>query len=135
MKTIVVGYDETDPSKRALERTAELADMFGAKVIVTSVAPILVGRGIGPVDPVDPPEAHREELTHAKAFLTERGIEGEYDLTLGHPAEHIVDLAERRHADLIVVGTRETNLLMRLLGMSVSDAVERRARCDVLVVH
>ena len=136
MKTIVVGYDESDPSKRALERAAELAGTFGAKVIVTSVAPILVsGRGVGPVDPVDPPEEHRKELAHAAAFLAERGIEGEYDLALGHPADHIVELAERRDADLIVVGTREPNLVMRLLGLSVSGEVERKAHCDVLIVH
>ena len=52
MKTIVLGYDDSDPAKRALERTAKLATAFGAKVIVTSVAPMLVGRA-GPVDPAD----------------------------------------------------------------------------------
>ena len=136
MKTIVVGYDESDPSKRALERAAELTGTFGAKLSVTSVAPILVsGRGVGPIDPVDPPEEHRKELAHAAAFLAERGIEGDYDLVLGHPADHIVELAERRGADLIVVGTREPNLVMRLLGLSVSGEVERKAHCDVLIVH
>ena len=34
MKTIVVGYDETEPSKRALDRAAELAQASGAKLIV-----------------------------------------------------------------------------------------------------
>jgi nucleotide-binding universal stress UspA family protein len=135
MKTIVVGYDETDPAKRALARAAELATAFGAKVIVTSVAPMLVGRGIGPVDPVDPPEEHREELRHAAEFLAERGVEGEYQVALGDPASEIVDLAAQRRADLIVVGTRELGLLSRLLGLSVSGVVERKAHCDVLVVH
>lgn len=135
MKTIVVGYDETEPATRALERAAELAGAFGAKVVVTSVAPVLHGRGIGPVDPVDPPELHREELKHAAAFLTERGIEGEYDVSLGDPADHIVQLAEERSADLIVVGTRELGLIQRMLGLSVSGTVQRKAHCDVLIVH
>lgn len=135
MKTILVGYDETEPAKRALERAAELAGAFGAKVVVTSVAAVLHGRGIGPVDPVDPPELHREELKHAAAFLVERGIEGEYSLALGDPADHIVQLAEERGADLIVVGTRELGVIQRMLGLSVSGAVQRKAHCDVLIVH
>jgi nucleotide-binding universal stress UspA family protein len=134
MKTIVVGFDETEPANRALERAAELAQAFSAKLIVTSVAPVLVGRS-GPVDVVDSPEDHRQELRHAAAFLAERGLEVEYDLALADPADHIVRLADARSADLIVVGTRELNLIQRLLGMSVSDRVERKAHCDVLVVH
>lgn len=137
MKTIVVGHNETEPAKRALERAAELADVFGAQLIVTSVARILVpsGRGIGPVDPVDPPELHREELEHAAAFLAKRGIKAEYEVALSDPADHIVRLAEKRRADLIVVGTREPGLIERMLGLSVSGAVQRKAHCDVLIVH
>ena len=135
MKQIVVGYDESEPAKRALARAAELASAFGAKVIVTSVAPAIHGRGLGPVDPVDPPELHREELQHAAAFLAEKGIEGEYDLALGDPAVHIVKLAGLRGADLIVVGTDEPNMIERMLGLSVSGAVQRKAHCDVLIVH
>lgn len=139
MKTIVVGYDETDPSKRALARAAEFATAFGARLIVTSVAPALVGasagRGVGPVDPADDLVLHREELAHARAFLTERAIEAEYPVLLGEPAHQIVDLAEQRGADLIVVGTREPGLITHLLGLSVSEAVQRRAHCDVLIVH
>jgi nucleotide-binding universal stress UspA family protein len=134
MKTIVVGFDETEPANRALERAAELAQAFSAKLIVTSVAPVLVGRS-GPVDLVDTPEDHRQELRHAAAFLAERGLDVEYDLALADPADHIVRLADTRGADLIVVGTREPSLVERLLRLSVSDTVERKAHCDVLVVH
>ncbi len=139
MKTIVVGYDETEPAKRALARAAELAVAFDAKVIVTSVAQLLVGasaaHGLGPIDPIDPPELHREELSHAAAYLSEQGVEAELALSLGDPATEILELAESRGADLIVVGTREAGLLDRLIAPSVSGAVQRRSHCDVLIVH
>lgn len=139
MKTIVVGYDESEAAKRALARAAELAQTYDAKLVVTSVARTLTGalsaRGLDPVDPVDDPAVHRAELDQAAAFLSERGLTAEYDITLGDPATEIVDLAEKRGADLIVVGTREPNLISRLLGLSVSESVQRRAHCDVLIVH
>jgi nucleotide-binding universal stress UspA family protein len=137
MKTIVIGYDETEPSKRALERAAELVEAFGAKLIVTSVAPITIGAGrsAGPTDPTDPVDKHLEELTHARSFLQERKIDAEFVPALGEPADTIVEVAKERNADLIVVGTRQPNVLERLLGQSVSQTVSRHAQCDVLIVH
>jgi nucleotide-binding universal stress UspA family protein len=137
MKTIVVGYDETDAARRALERAAELARAFGSRIVVTSVAQVLAAtsRGIGAVDPVEPLEHHERELQHAQAFLAERGLDAALQPAVGDPASTIVEVAERERADLIVVGTREPGLLERLLGTSVSAGVSRRAHCDVLIVH
>lgn len=137
MKTIVVGYDQTEPAKRALDRAVELAQAFGSKLIITSVAPLLapVGRGIGSVDPVDSPDVHRAELEHVRTQLAGTDVDVELQPAVGEPAETIVQLAEERNADLIIVGTREPNVLERLLGQSVSQAVSRHAHCDVLIVH
>ena len=93
------------------------------------------GHGIGPIDPTDPPELHREELRHAKAVLDELAISADYEVGLGDPADLILKAAEKRGADMIVVGTSEPGLISRLLGLSVSETVQRRAHCDVLIVH
>ncbi len=137
MNTIVVGYDKTEAADRALQRAIALTKAFGSKVIVTSVAPVLIpaGRGIGPIDPIDPPELHAAELAHARQTLEAAGIQAEYVNAIGDPAGTIVEVADKHNADLIVVGTREPGLLDRLIGGSVSGAVSRQAHCDVLIVH
>jgi nucleotide-binding universal stress UspA family protein len=138
MNKIVVGYDDTEPSKRALERAAQISKAFGSQVYVTSVAPVLEpasGRGSGGIDPTDPPEKHVAELAAAREYLQGQGIEAQYQGAVGEPADAIVEMATAQQADLIVVGTRELGTLQRLLGQSVSDAVAHHAHCDVLIVH
>ena len=138
-KTIVVGIDEDEASHRALERATEVAEASGGTLVVTSVAPVLTGmaaaHGVGPWDPADPPEEHREELVHAREYLLSHKVSAEFVLGAGEPAEAILDLADQHHADLIVVGTREPGMAERLLSGSVSRAVARKAHSDVLIVH
>jgi len=121
---------------RAARRTAEIAKALDARVIVTSVAPILLpaGRGIGgPYDPVAPPEPHRALADDAAAVLSEQGIEAEALTALGDPGDAIVKIADEREADLIVLGMTHHPHLARLLA-SVGDDVARHAHCDVLLV-
>jgi nucleotide-binding universal stress UspA family protein len=137
MKKIVLAYDDTESSKRALERVGELAKAFGSEVIVISVAPVemSVGRSAGPIDPTEPLSKHVDELARAREFLDGQGIQADYQPAVGEPADAIVQVAQERDADLIVVGTREPNLYQRVLGQSVSNAVAHKARVDTLIVH
>jgi nucleotide-binding universal stress UspA family protein len=137
IQTILVGYDESDASRRALERAATLAKALNARLVVTSVAPVTttaVGRSIG-ADPVDTAADHLAELAHARTYLDGEGLSADYIEAVGHEAESILAAARDRSADMIVVGSRELSVLQRLLGQSVSDAVAHGASCDVLIVH
>ena len=162
MQTIVVGYDGSDAAERALRRAVELGEAFSARLIVVSVgglayapappaferAPELIPpAGAGPVpaggtvplpEPPtspEPEELARRQLDRARASLASRKLETEYVLEIGDPAERLLEVADKRNADLIVVGSREHGFLERLLGRSVDEAVVRRAERDVLLVH
>jgi len=138
MKTIVVGYDNTEASKRGLERAADIAEKFGSQIVVTSVSPVMEPsgtHGTAGVDPTDPPAQHDAELQEAHAYLSGRNLTAELQPAVGHPADTIVEVAEQNQATLIVVGTREPSFLERVLGTSVSQSVSKHAHCDVLIVH
>ena|SRR6185295_6086092 len=137
MKRILIAYDHTESARRALEHGAKLANAFGSQVIVTSVAPLLVGspRATGPIDPLDPPAKHIEELEAARDLLSEQGIEAELLPATGDPAGAIVMIADERDVDLVIVGTREPGLVERIMRHSVSAEVARRVHRDLLIVH
>jgi len=134
---ILVAYDDSESARRALKRTAEIAKAFDSEVLVTSVAPLLVGspRAAGPVDPVDSPAHHLEELETARTMLRDSGIDAELLPATGDPAGAIAMIADEREADLVVVGTREPRLAERVLRQSVSAEVARRVHRDLLIVH
>ena len=76
MNVILLGYDGTEESKRALERAIELAKAFQAKLLVTSVAPTAQAAAcwsMGALDPDDPPERHQAELEEAAAMIRAAG--------------------------------------------------------------
>jgi nucleotide-binding universal stress UspA family protein len=55
-------------------------------------------------------------------------------IEVGHPAEHLVAMAEREGVDLIVMGRRGRTATARWLLGSVSERVLRYAHCPVTVV-
>ena len=78
MKRIVVGFDGSEQSHKALERAADLAN--GAVVAVVCSADVRrlmrdPAGGVSAIDPADE-EARGAALAEARAFLEGRGIEG-----------------------------------------------------------
>lgn len=124
---ILLAYNDSDASNRALERAAQLAKLYGAKLVVTSVTPVVVGAASGEPGP---------ELRKAEEELRGHGVEAaELVEAIGDIPSAIVEVAESRDVGLIVIGTREPSQVERMLGHSVSESVQRMAHCDVLIVH
>jgi nucleotide-binding universal stress UspA family protein len=113
-----------------------LAKALQARVIVTSVAPVLepLGRGMGPYDPTDPPEHYRELARTAATALAGQGVAAEAVSGLGQAGDAIVSLADEHEADLIVVGMSHHSHVARVFG-SVSEDVAHHAHCDVLLIR
>ena len=114
-----------------------LAETFGSTVLVTSIAPLHHSLPSAPATPEAerPPSATHADIERVVATLVERGITAESVEATGDPASAIANLAEKRGVDLVVIGSRGIGPVQRLLGQSVSQAVSRRVRCDVLIVH
>ena len=136
MRTIVVGYDGSEHSDRALERAIELAHE-GAELIVVSAAGLTRAGGMAGAVEVDPGEAEqaRESLDKAQGKMQEKGINARTIEAHGDPADMIVQQAKEAGAELIAVGTRGLNAAQRALLGSVSTKVVHHAECDVLVVR
>jgi nucleotide-binding universal stress UspA family protein len=164
MRTIVVGYDGSEAAERALRRAAAIAEAFSARLVVVSVesssyvpasvlepaaaAGLVPPATAGPLapggtvplpepapGPREPEELARRQLERARMSLAGRNIEADYVVELGEPAERLLELADQRDADLIVVGSREHGFVERLLGRPVDEVVARRSERDVLLVH
>ena len=137
MERIVVGFDGSEQSHKALERAADIAD--GATLAVVCAANVSrllrdPAGGVAPVDPADV-ESRANALAEARRYVEGRGMTGIFVEGHGNPADVILQEAEESGADLIVVGTRGLNAARRVLMGSVSTNVVHHAPCDVLVVR
>jgi nucleotide-binding universal stress UspA family protein len=133
---VLVAYDGSEAAGHALTRAAQIAQRGDAEVTVISVVPLQPSgpRSAGPVQSGDV-EEHGRELDEAVAKLKEAGVEAAKIEAVGHPAESIVDEAERGKFDLIIVGHRGLHGVARFLMGSTATRVVTHAHCDVLVVR
>lgn len=141
---IVVGIDGSEHAQRALTEAAALALASGGTIHLVcgvhypsahEVADTLHQLPEEFRNAYDAMATEREALAAASRQLDGLGIPHDADLYEGHPAEVIIDEAERHDADLIVVGSRGLGRARRLLRGSVSHHVANHADRSVLIVQ
>ncbi len=127
-KTILCAIEATAEGKTVLAKAVELAKTNNGKVFVIHVMPHQVL-----------PKDYQAELKQKITPKVEK-IANAFDIPkkqqivkVGKPYEQICQQAEKRKADLIVIGTHSKTGLKKLLGSSAS-AVANHADCDVTLV-
>lgn len=135
---ILVGYDGSAASRRALDWAARLArDSADSSVRVIGVAAVLDAAPPIPdaIDPASSLEMRRGDLAEAAAELEATGVRADTALKVGNPAEEIIAAGDEGDFDLIVVGSTGAGRAIRFLLGSVSDRVVRHADRPVMVVR
>ena len=129
---ILVGYDGSDVSRRALVHAAELVGRGGEVQVINVIAAQPVSSS---VDALGEGERRRQRdlLREARSLLREWDVRMGALWAAGDPTTEIRAAAENSGARVIVVG--RGNGVRRLIKGSVSTRLVRRAPCDVLVVH
>ena len=136
-KKILLAYDGSEPADKAYTFALDLAGHYDAKLLVLAVA--------RPPEPAEDVETEaileRAEEYYKKRFEAMRrqaqaqGLTPDFRVLVGHPAEQIINAAEKEGIDHIVLGHRGKTFFERWRLGSVSKQVMHYAHCAVTVVR
>lgn len=145
---ILIAYDSSEQAKHALEIAARMAAIFKGELIILAVVP----PEIIPAIPADAysgvittsqfdyydrsKELYQKSLEEAGKFVEEVSPDLKYELVLqeGRPSTRIIEEAEKRAADLIILGNRGLGGISGWILGSTSRQVVDRCTKPVLVV-
>jgi nucleotide-binding universal stress UspA family protein len=143
-RSIVVGTDGSDTAGQAVRQAVDLAKSVGATIeIVSAYEPVPAQRLReerlqAPEDlqwAVNPREDVDATLEAAAEVARKSGVDANVYPRQGDPADAILDVAEERQADLIVVGNKGMTGAKRFLLGSVPNKVSHHAPCSVLIIR
>lgn len=140
-KHILMPTDGSAHSERAIERGVELAKLCGAKItgihVIQDFAMMVSPEGLLPTDMDEGmEERERERATGFLAFVERTaaaaGVACDTVIAKGRPYDAIVDAANERGCDLIVMTSRNRKGLVSLIMGSEANRVLHRASIPVL---
>jgi len=137
-KHVLVGFDGSASSKRALQAGLHLAAESGGDVLALTVIRAPKAAELeGEVD-----AALRETnglLAKAVSWGKQQAKQVEVNCTfkkqIGHPAELLTRVAEEGGFDLMVIGRRGHSPVKHWLIGSTTDRIVDHAPCAVLIIH
>ena len=133
--TIIVPVDlsQEEKGRDILGRALKLGGA-GAKIVLVNVLeeiPAYVASEL-PAGLLE--ESRGSAEARLRAIAADAGAEVEIVVRAGHPANQILELADKKGADLIIVASHRPGLQDYFIG-STAGRVVRHARCSVLVTR
>jgi nucleotide-binding universal stress UspA family protein len=130
--SVVVGYDGSEASRRAVERAMAVAEPGGRVVLVTASPP---SRELEERIGARRARAADDLLDEAVKLCRGRDVHIATRIAHAEPADALVAAARDSEAALIVIGARGESFIARALRGPIREAVVAQAPCDVRVVR
>lgn len=134
-KNIVLAYDGSKFSNKALKEAISIAKSSGGSLLILSVVDItdeFESEAPGLTDKMTEKLLKLAQKALEKAVAAE--VKAKVEVHVGDAYEMIVDISKKKKADIIVMGSHGRTGLTRLLMGSVTSRVIGHAPCSVLVV-
>jgi nucleotide-binding universal stress UspA family protein len=144
VRRILVGFDDSDAARRALDRGIAEARERNARLVVLSVFEMpldpQVDRFFGTLDdiadwegkPIAPPPELVGLLGEARDQVETAGLHADFMWAAGEPGRAIVDAARDAKVEAVVLGEHHHGFLAGLFGADV--AAEVRKELDAAVI-
>lgn len=138
IRTILVAVDGSEFSEKAVRYGCALGPPLSAEVILLHVVPMLVSATPYHDTVSDQPflalqKVGEDILAKAKKIAGPVPVTDLIDH--GDPASRIIEIAEERDVDLIILGSRGLSGIRRLFTGSISDKVANQANRPVMIVR
>ena len=146
MKRILAAIDGSEASLKAVDLAAESAALWGAELLIVTVAP-----DPGQLEAAVRSWAHAEHAEHefpdlplgaanrslgpALSRAAAKGVTAKAELASGDPTRGILESAQQHEVDAIYIGSRGRGQLAGLMLGSVSQKVASHAPCTVVIVR
>lgn len=150
-KKILVPYDGSKYSKKALKEATEIAKKIGSKVYLVTVAEASEVRSPGMLlGLVENKKMKKlstkllESVVRKTDLMLQRemegcrkkGIDAYYHILTGNIANSIINFAKKYQIDLIIIGSRGLSGISKIMTLgSVSRKVSEEADCPVMIMH
>jgi nucleotide-binding universal stress UspA family protein len=135
IKRVLVGYDGTEHSERALQFTVGINDDYETEIHLA----FIVNEPAGMADPI-PDEVldslekkGLDSLSNAERFVRKQFRKPVTHLEIGNPVEKLLELADKLNPQLVVLGIAKHSSSESLIG-TVSSRFLRSRRYPILLV-